>query len=86
MSNTENFKEQLPNDDIKTVLDAHAETLMAVAGVTGVAIGATEDGVECIMILINEKTEETKKKLPREISGHPVRLHVTGDIKPMDSN
>lgn len=86
VSNTEDYQDSQPESDIKKVMDAHAESLMAMAGVTGVAIGKTDDGIDCIMILILEDTKEIRDKLPREIQGHPVCLFVSGEIKPMDSN
>lgn len=69
--------------DIKTVMEAHAGVLMAVRGVTGVAIGETEDGDPCILILISVSEEEFGGRVPETLEGHPVRLRESGDIRPM---
>jgi len=69
--------------DIKTVMEAHAGVLMAVRGVTGVAIGETEDGAPCILILITVSAEEFRGRVPETIEGHPVRLLESGEIRPM---
>ena len=75
----------LPHSDINTVMEAHVGDLMAIPGVTGVAVGELEDGTPCILILILEQTEELEEKLPKQLDGRPVRVMVTGEIKPMDS-
>lgn len=75
----------MPQSDVKTVMETHVSNLMAIPGVTGVAVGELEDGTPCILILILEQTHELKEKLPKQLDGHPVRVMVTGEIKPMDS-
>ena len=69
--------------DLKTVLDNHALNLMKIEGVTGIMIGETEDQTPCILIMIVEESEQLRSKLPITIEGHPVRLEVSGEIKPM---
>jgi len=67
--------------DIKTVMDAHVNELMAISGVVGVAIGVTEGGVPCIQVLIAEATDELMKQIPELLEGHPVVTVVTGIIR-----
>lgn len=71
----------MPVDDIKVVMEAHVDELMAIAGVVGVAIGALEDGSPCITVLLAEDTPELRGKIPSELEGYPVVINVTGEIK-----
>ena len=73
----------LSERDINSVMDAHVQELMAIEGVTGVAVGALEDGTPSILILIMDESVELNSLLPTEIEGHPVRTMVSGEIKPM---
>lgn len=76
-------EETLSDRDINSVMDAHVEELMAIEGVTGVAVGALDDGTPSILILIMEESDELSSLLPSELEGHPVRTMVSGEIKPM---
>jgi hypothetical protein len=69
--------------DINAVMDAHAEEIMAIEGVTGVAVGALDDGTPSILILILKESEDLRRRLPDSIGGHPVRTMVTGKFSPM---
>ena len=69
--------------DIKTVMEAHAGELMAIPGVTGVAIGELEDRTPCILVLVAESTDEIVRGIPDILEGLPVRLLESGEIKPM---
>lgn len=79
----EGVKETVPNRDIKAVMDDHVKDLMAVTGVVGVAIGALDDSTPYIMVLVIEETDEIDQKVPQMLEGHPVRVIVSGEIKPM---
>ncbi len=73
--------EIMPVDDIKVVMEAHVDELMAIPGVVGVAIGALEDGGPCIRVLIVEDDHELRARIPRELGGYPVVIDVTGEIR-----
>ena|GEM_PF-478605 len=77
-------KSTVPNRDIKTVMEAHSERLMAIPGVVGVAIGETSAGVPCIQVLVVEKTRELARRIPQSLEGHPVVTRETGEIKALD--
>ena len=77
-------RDDMPKRDITDVMNDHVDELMAIPGVTGVAIGALEDGTPYIMVLLLEESDELERKLPRQLEGHPVRPVVTGEIKPME--
>jgi outer membrane lipoprotein SlyB len=69
--------------DIKTVMEAHVGTLMAIPGVTAVAIGALDDGTPCVTVYVEEENEETRRAIPKTLEGHPVVVEVSGKIEPM---
>lgn len=69
--------------DIKVVQEEHAPALMARPGVVGVAIGALDDDSPCIVIYVATAPDSARLALPREIEGHPVRVEVTGEFRPL---
>lgn len=76
-------KETMPQRDITAVMNDHVNELMAIQGVTGVAIGALDDGTPCIMVLLLDDSDALKRKILDMIEGHPVQKIVTGEIKPL---
>lgn len=76
----------VPTRDVKTVMDAHVDALMDIAGVTGVAIGELEDGTPCIQVLVVEKRDDIVKKIPDDIEGHPVDIIESGVIRPLSDD
>jgi len=72
-----------PGRDIKTVMEAHVDSLMAIPGVVGVAIGELKDARPCILVLVVKKTAENGKLIPAEIEGYPVKIEESGEIRPM---
>ena len=73
----------MPKRDIKTVMESHVDELMAIPGVTGVAIGALDDGTPCIQVLVEKKTEDVIRHIPKTLEGHPVTIIESGVIRPM---
>jgi hypothetical protein len=70
---------------INQVLEAHADELMAIQGVAGVAIGLLEDGeTPCLKILVVKLTRELESELPGSLDGHPVVVEESGVIRPLD--
>ena len=74
----------MPERDINAVMESHTNELMAIPGVTGVAIGALDNDTPCILVLVVKKTGELDRKIPKKLEGHPVRIFESGVIKPMD--
>ncbi len=72
-----------PARDIVAVMEAHVDSLMAIPGVVGVAIGELKDGTPCIQVLVVEGTRELRGKIPKTLEGHPVDIVVSGVIKPL---
>jgi len=74
---------EVPQRDIQTVQEANIPTLMALEGVVGVAIGELDDHTPCIVIYVAEMTEALRVALPKSLEGHPVRVEVSGEIRPL---
>ena len=72
--------------EITAVMDAHVNELMAIPNVAGVAVGAMDDGTPCILVLVVQETEEIGRRVPKTLEGHPVRIVVSGEIKPMQGD
>ncbi len=66
---------------IDAVLAAHNDSLMAVPGVLGTAIGRC-DSVPCIRILVSRVTDELQRRIPSQLEGFRVQLDVSGPIVP----
>lgn len=69
--------------DINDVLQAHTAEIMAIPGVTGLAISELEDKTPCIWVMVLESSEELDRKIPDSLEGHPVKVVVSGEIRPM---
>ena len=76
-------RSEMPMQDIKIVMEAHVDELMAIEGVTAVAIGELEDGTPCIQVYVVEKNEEVVRRIPKALEGHPVIVEESGIIEPM---
>jgi hypothetical protein len=81
--NQKESRQEVPTRDINAVMTDHTSQLMAIPGVQGVAIGELEDHTPCILVLVVEETDEIDRKVPKVLEGHPVRLMVSGVIRPM---
>lgn len=71
----------LATRSIDEVLAAHSDSLMALPGVVGTAIGLC-DGERCITVLLADSNPETKSRIPARLEGFRVRVEVTGAIRP----
>jgi hypothetical protein len=71
--------------EISRALERHAESLLAIPGVEGMAVGLLDDGrTPCLQILVVERTGELEARLPRTLDGHPVTIVVSGGLRPLD--
>ncbi|MGH9259307.1 MAG: hypothetical protein ACRD08_05305 [Acidimicrobiales bacterium] len=64
---------------IEEVLAAHTDSLMALPGVVGTAIGLC-DGTPCIRVLLADSGAAAK--IPARLDGYRVKAEVTGPIRP----
>ncbi len=63
------------------VLEENRWRLLAVPGVVGVGRGKTEDGEDCVVILLREDDPRIRSQLPNELEHYPVRIKVTGKFE-----
>ena len=66
---------------IDEVLAAHNDSLMALPGVVGTAIGLCE-GERCIKVMVADSNVATKSRIPPRLEGYRVVVEVTGTIRP----
>jgi hypothetical protein len=70
-----------PPKSIDAVLAAHNDSLMAVPGVLGTAVGRCNNA-PCIRVLVGRASDEIRRRVPHELDGYPVHIDVTGTIVP----
>src|SRR5438093_13113152 len=66
---------------IDEVLAAHTDSLMALPGVVGTAIGLCE-GERCIKVLVADSNPATRRRIPDRLEGYRVLVEMTGTITP----
>jgi len=71
----------VPTRSIDEVLAAHTDSLMAIPGVVGTAVGLC-DGERCIKVLLADSNPATKRQIPGRLEGYRVVVEVTGTIRP----
>lgn len=74
-------EETLPAKSIEEVLAAHTDSLMALPGVVGTAIGLCE-GERCIKVFLAEPNPATMRGIPGRLETYRVSVEVTGTIRP----
>lgn len=67
----------VPSKTIEEVLAAHSDSLMALPGVVGTAIGLC-DGSPCIHVFLADSSPAVRKKIPDRLEGYRVKAEVTG--------
>lgn len=70
----------MTSPSIEEVHRAHTDTLMAIPGVVGTAIGRC-DGAPCIKVYVVERTPELERRIPRQLDGYAVEIEVTGEFR-----
>ncbi len=70
----------MPPRSIEEVLAAHTDSLMAIRGVVGTALGRCGD-VPCIRVFLRDSSEVLRRAIPDTLEGHPVRAEVTGPFE-----
>jgi hypothetical protein len=66
---------------IEEVLEAHTDSLMAIPGVVGTAIGRC-DTTPCIRVMVADSATARRAVIPNRLGGYLVRVDVTGPIRP----
>ena len=62
---------------IEDVLALHNDSLMALPGVVGTAIG-TCDGAPCIRVFVRDSTAARTARIAEQLEGYRVRVEVSG--------
>lgn len=65
---------------IDDVLAAHTDSLMALPGVVGTAIGLC-DGERCIKVLTADGSATARARVPNRLEGYRVVIEVTGGLR-----
>ncbi len=68
---------------IEAVLKEHADSLMALPGVVGIARGEL-GGKPCILVLVAHKEERLLRQIPPSLDGFPVKVEETGKFRALD--
>lgn len=76
----EQEQQRVTSRPIEEVLAAHTDSLMAVPGVVGTAIGLC-DGAPCIRVLLSRASDAARQRIPARLEGYPVQVEVTGQIQ-----
>src|SRR2546427_3881689 len=66
---------------MEAVLAAHTDSLMALPGVVGTAIGLC-DGAPCIRVFFADSGAAAQRRLPTEIAGYSWEVEGTGAVRP----
>ena len=69
---------------IEVVQTEHADALMSIPGVVGIAIGNCDEK-PCIKVLVNKKNPELLKKIPTTLEGYAVQIDESGEFRRLDS-
>lgn len=78
-------KSSSPRRDINAVLADHDKSLLARPGVVGVYVGLMPDEkTPCLVIMLQRADPQLERSLPKQLEGHPVRLEISGEIRPLE--
>ncbi len=72
--------QQTSMEAIKKVQEKHQQQLMSIPGVVGVGIGAVDDDL-VIKVLVERKSPQLEKKIPKNLEGFPVVIEETGRFR-----
>jgi len=70
----------MPTQSIQEVLAAHNDSLMAIPGVVGTAIGIC-DGAPCIRVFVADSGSARRVNVGTRLDGYPVRVEITGQFR-----
>lgn len=78
---TQSGRPTVATKSIDQVLAAHTDSLMALPGVVGTAVGLYE-GEPCIKVLLADSGGTTKDRIPSRLEGYRVVIQVIGAVRP----
>jgi len=65
---------------IEEVLAAHTDSLLALPGVVGTAIGRCGDSL-CIRVFVRDSSDAVRRAIPDSLDDYPVRVEVSGEFR-----
>ncbi len=68
---------------IEQVFDSNRDSLLSIPGVVGAGIAKLGERPS-IMVMVQEKTPDIEKRIPKEIDGYSVIIEETGPFKALD--
>ena len=71
---------EMRSRSIEQVFDAHRDTLLSIVGVIGAGI-AKSDNKPCIVVMVEDSTDEILKQIPKELDGYKVIVEKTGEFR-----
>jgi len=69
------------SQSIEEVLAAHTDSLLALPGVVGTAIGRCGDSL-CIRVFVRDSSDSVRRSIPDSLDGYPVQMEVSGEFRP----
>jgi len=75
----------MPRNKIKDVLKRHADDLMAVPGVVGVAEGKSQ-GRSCIKVFVVDRNSELLRRIPNTLEGYPLVVEESGELRALGTH
>ena len=73
----------MPNSAIIAAQEELTETVMALPGVTGTAVGLCGD-TACIKVFLTRRDETVMEQIPETFLGFRVDIEVTGEFRPRE--
>lgn len=73
----------MPRRSVEEVLSEHNDSLMALPGVVGTAIGRCDETL-CIRVFLAGSDAGERERIPERLEGYPVRVEVTGPFGPRE--
>jgi hypothetical protein len=71
----------MASQTIQEVLAAHSDSLLALPGVVGTAIGRSGDEL-CIRVFVTDSSEAVRRTIPDSLGGYMVQVEVSGEFQP----
>lgn len=68
------------DESLRSVLERHAQDLLSVPGVVGVAEGEA-DGRPCVTVYVAELTDPSAARIPADLEGWPVVVRESGRFR-----
>ena len=72
------------SESIDATLERHAERLLAIDGIQGIYVGATDEGDPCLVIMATVPADELADAVGDSLEGWPVKIESGDEIRPMN--